>query len=208
MAKKKKKIRKYTRIVELIIADDATELAIDAISLVSQPAIEENWVYMSKAKNNLTLAKVDEDKKTIISPALIPCKSIYRYDADSDSDYFVYFSKDTVKKCSELYLKHNNHHKATLEHTDRIGGILTVESWIKAGDQDKSNLYGYEGLPIGTWFVSMKVDNPDVWTMVKENKISGLSIEGYFVDRVESLQKKNTFTNEKILTALKELLNE
>ena len=43
---------------------------------------------------------------------------------------------------------------------------------------------------------------------VKENKILGLSIEGYFVDRVESLQKNTKFTNEKILTALKELLNE
>ena len=208
MAKKKKKPKKYTRIVELVIADDATELAIDCISLVSQPAIEQNWVYMSKAKNNLTLSKIDEDKKTIISPALIPSKSIYRFDNETQSDYYVYFSKETVKKCSELYLKHNNHHKATLEHTDRIGGILTVESWIKAGDQDKSNLYGYEGLPIGTWFVSMKVSNPDVWELVKQNKISGLSIEGYFVDRVESLQKKNTFTNDKILTALKELLNE
>ena len=54
----------------------------------------------------------------------------------------------------------------------------------------------------------MKVDNPEVWELVKQNKISGLSIEGYFVDRVESLQKKNTFANDKILTALKELLNE
>ena len=39
---------------------------------------------MSRAKNNLTLAKVDEAKKELISPALIPLKSIYRYDADTD----------------------------------------------------------------------------------------------------------------------------
>lgn len=207
MGTKKKKYRKSTKIVELIISDDATELAIDAISLVSAPAIEENWVYMSNPKNNLTLSKIDEDKRTIISPALIPLKNIYRYDANTDQEYYVYFSKDTVKQASELYLKHNNHHKATLEHAERIAGILTVESWVKAGDSDKSKIFGYD-LPDGTWFVSLKIDNSEVWDLVKQNKISGLSIEGYFVDRVESLQKSTTFTNDKILTALKELLNE
>ena len=207
MPKKKKTKKKYTKIVELIIADDAESLAIDAISLVSSPAIEENWVYMSNPKNNLTLSKIDEEKKTIISPALIPNKSIFRFNADTNQEYYVYFSRETVKQASELYLKHNNHHKATLEHTDRLAGILTVESWVKAGDSDKSKLYGYD-LPDGTWLVSMKVDNPEIWALVKDKKIAGLSIEGYFVDRVESLQKQTKFKNKELLTALKELLNE
>ena len=73
---------KTTAIVELVIDPSEEALAIDCISLVSAPAIEENMVYMSKAKNNLTLAKVDEDKRELISPALIPDKNIYRYDAD------------------------------------------------------------------------------------------------------------------------------
>ena len=60
---------KETKIVELIIDPSEEELAIDCISLVSAPAIEENMVYMSKAKNNLTLAKIDEDKRELISPA-------------------------------------------------------------------------------------------------------------------------------------------
>ena len=79
---------KPTRIVELVIQDDNQELAIDAISLVSAPAIEENLIFMSKAKNNLTLAKIDTDKREIISPALIPNKNIYRVDENGD-DYYV-----------------------------------------------------------------------------------------------------------------------
>ena len=50
---------KPTRIVELVIQDDNQELAIDAISLVSAPAIEQDFVYFGKEKSNLTLAKVD-----------------------------------------------------------------------------------------------------------------------------------------------------
>ena len=52
-----------TKIVELVIADDSQELAIDAISLVTSPAIEQDFVYFNKSKNNLTFAKVDEEKR-------------------------------------------------------------------------------------------------------------------------------------------------
>ena len=196
---------KTTSIVELVVSDD--ELAIDCISLVSAPAIEENMVYMSKAKNNLTLAKVDEDKQELISPALIPEKSIYRYDADTDSDYYVYFSKDTVKKCAYSYLKNNNHHKATLEHQDRVSGVLTVESWIIEDTKtDKSTLYGFS-LPKGTWMVKMAITNLDLWSKIKSGDIKGLSIEGFFTSKYESMRKQEP-TDEEILKALNEIINE
>jgi len=186
-----------TKIVELIIADDSQELAIDAISLVTSPAIEQDFVYFGKEKNNLTFAKVDEEKRMLVSPALIPNKQIFRHDPNTDSDYYVYFSKDTVRKASELYLKHNNHHKATYQHQDRVSGVLTVESWIKEGDQDKSKLYGYD-LPNGTWFVKMKIENDELWQKIKEGELKGLSIEGYFTNKFEQMQKKEPTTEQKI----------
>ena len=198
---------KTTSIVELVIDESNESLAIDAISLVSAPAIEENMVYMSKAKNNLTLAKIDSEKREIISPALIPDKNIYRYDADTDSDYYVYFSKDTVKKCAYSYLKNNNHHKATYQHQDRVSGVLTVESWIIEDPKlDKSSLYGYN-LPKGTWMVKMSITNDELWNKVKSGDIRGLSIEGFFTSKYEAMQKKNQEpTNEEILKALNEII--
>jgi len=196
---------KETKIVELIIQDDNQELAIDAISLVTSPAIEQDFVFFGKEKNNLTFAKVDEEKRMLVSPALIPNKNIFRHDPNTDSDYYVYFSKETVRKASELYLKHNNHHKATYQHQDRVSGVLTVESWIKEGDSDKSKLYGYD-LPNGTWFVKMKIENDELWQKIKAGELKGLSIEGYFTNKFEQMQKKE-FTNEEVKTALKELLS-
>ena len=196
---------KTTSIVELVIDDSNESLAIDAISLVSAPAIEENMVYMSKAKNNLTLAKIDSEKREIISPALIPLKSIYRYDADTDSDYYVYFSKDTVKKCAYSYLKNNNHHKATYQHQDRVSGVLTVESWIIEDPKlDKSSLYGYN-LPSGTWMVKMSITNDELWNKVKSGDIKGLSIEGFFTSKYEAMQKSEP-TDKEILEALNEII--
>lgn len=196
-----------TKIVELVISEENEALTIDAISLVTNPAIEQDFVYFSKEKNNLTFAKVDEEKRELISPALIPNKQIFRYDANTDSEYYVYFSKNTVKFAAYSYLKHNNHHKATEQHNDRVSGVLTVESWIKEGDKDKSNMYGYD-LPVGTWFVKMKIENDEIWNRIKSGELKGLSIEGYFVDKAEKLAKQEkTYTRQEILEALNELIN-
>ena len=196
---------KTTKIKELVISKDAKELAIDAISLVSAPAIEQDFVFFGKEKNNLTFAKIDEEKRMLVSPALIPNKQIFRYDPNTDSEYYVYFSPATVQKASELYLKHNNHHKATYEHQDRVSGVLTVESWIKEGDMDKSKLYGFD-LPNGTWFVKMKINNDELWKKIKDGELRGLSIEGYFTDRFEGMKQQPT--DAEILSALNEIINE
>jgi len=197
---------KSTKVIELLISDESEELTIDAISLVTSPAIEQDFVYFGKEKNNLTFAKIDEEKRMLVSPALIPEKTIFRYDPNTDSDYYVYFSKDTVRKAAELYLKHNNHHKATYQHEERVPGVLTVESWIKEGEQDKSKLYGYD-LPNGTWFVKMKIENDEMWNKIKEGELKGLSIEGYFTNKFEQMQNKKP-TNLEILSALNEIIKD
>ena len=197
--------KKLTKITELVISDDNEELSIDAISLVTSPAIEVDFVFFGKDKHNLTFSKIDEEKRMLISPALIPNKQIFRYNPNTDSEYYVYFSTDTVRKASELYLKYNNHHKATYQHQDRVAGVLTVESWIKEGDQDKSKMYGYD-LPNGTWFVKMKIENNDLWEKIKAGELKGLSIEGYFVDKMEKMSK--TVTDEEIVAAYNELVKE
>ena len=197
---------KTTSIVELVIDENSEELAIDCISLVSAPAIEQDFVFFGKEKNNLTFAKVDEEKRMLISPALIPEKSIFRHDPQTSSDYYVYFSKATVRQASELYLKNNNHHKATQEHSERVSGVLTVESWIIEDSKiDKSTLYGFS-LPKGTWMVSMRITNDEIWKEIKSGSLKGLSIEGYFCDKMEKMSEK-TPTDQEILSALNEMLN-
>ena len=198
---------KTTKIVELVIADESPELTIDAISLVTSPAIEENFVFFGKEKNNLTFAKIDEEKRMLVSPALIPNKQIFRHDPNTNSDYYVYFSKETVAEAASLYLKHNNHHKATYQHEEDVTGVLTVESWIKEGDMDKSKLYGYD-LPDGTWFVKMKINNDDIWSKIKDGELKGLSIEGFFIDKMEKMSETVKPTDEDILTALNEIIQD
>jgi hypothetical protein len=45
-------------------------------------------------------------------------------------------------------------------------------------------------LPVGTWMVSMKIDNDEVWKeYIKEGKVRGFSIEGWFVDKMKTRTK-------------------
>jgi len=193
-------------IVELIVDENNEELAIDAISLVTSPAIETDFVYFNATESNLTLAKVNEEQRLLVSPALIPYKQIYRYDANKDRNYYVYFTADTVRKAAEAYMKHHNTNNATLQHEEKVTGVHTVESWIvEDSKNDKSNLYGYE-LPKGTWFVSMRVNNDEVWQRIKSGELKGLSIEGYFVDKMEKLSVEQEPTDNEILLALADLL--
>ena len=169
------------KIVELILDEAEMMAGVQAISIVEYPAIEENFVKLSKDQE-IKLAEVDSERRILMGPALIPNKTIYR--KNGEDEYYIYFSKDTIRKVSEMFLTKGNQNKSTLEHQIDLQGLSVVESWIVEGEQDKSRAFGME-VPEGTWMVSMKVYNEDVWEKyVKTGKVKGFSIEGYFADKV------------------------
>ena len=109
--------------------------------------------------------------------ALIPNKPIFR--KRNETMFYVYFSKDTVRRASELFFQNSNQNNATLEHQMSVNGLTVVESWIVEDTKmDKSAKYGLE-MPEGTWMISMKVENDEIWNdYVKTGKVKGFSIEG------------------------------
>jgi len=170
------------RIVELVIDEEAELYGIDAISLVDRPAIELDFIALKQQK--VQFAEVDAEKRILIGPALVPDKPIYR--KNGEDEFYVYFSKSTVRKAAELYLKHGNQRNHTLEHEHKINGLTVVESWmVEDKEKDKSAAYDLD-VPVGTWMVAVKVDNEAIWQeWVKEGKVKGFSIEGYFVDKMK-----------------------
>ena len=171
------------RIVELLIDEEAALSGIEAISIVDKPAIDEKFIALSEEKK-IQLAEVDKEKKILMGAALVPNRNIFR--EDENDGYYIYFSEDTVRKASELFLVRGNQNQSTLEHQADLHGLSVVESWIIEDEiHDKSRKYGMD-LPVGTWMVSMKVNNDDVWdNYVKTGLVSGFSIEGYFTDSVD-----------------------
>ena len=198
-------------IVELIL-DEEDAIGIEAISVVESPAIEEDFIALKNQE--FKLAEVDKEKRILMGAALIPNKPIYR--RNEDNEYYIYFSRDTVRKASELFFINGNQNKSTLEHQMPLTGLSVVESWIvEDKEKDKTRMYDME-MPLGTWMVSMKVLNDDIWNnYVKTGKVKGFSIEGYFADKAErpkdksikdELAKLEEIEAEALITELKQIL--
>jgi len=197
-------------IIELIIDENEEYSGIDAISVVESPAIEEPFIAL-KNEDKIRLAEVSKEKRLLMGAALIPDKPIYR--KSGDHEFYIYFSKDTVAKASQMFLKAGNQSQATMEHNDqKLDGMTIVESWlIEDNVHDKSRKYGLD-MPIGTWMVAMKVDNDDIWNnYVKEGKVKGFSIEGYFADKLnrpKDKQKDQYSEDDKLLNDIIDVLKE
>ena len=199
------------RIVELIIDEKDENSGIEAVSLVETPAIEENFIALNKQE--IMLAEVDKEKRLLMGAALIPNKQIYRKNDKTGDEYYIYFSKDTVRKASELFFKRSNHKNATFEHKQPIKGTTIVESWIVESEKDKSRHYGLN-VPVGSWMVSMKIDDDDLYAKAKSGEVKGFSIEGYFADRYDMAEVNGSqnvsieeLEKEMVLEELKELLS-
>ena len=188
------------RIVELIIDEKDEQSGIDAISVVMSPAIESNFIHLSK--HEVVLKEIDAEKRILMGAALIPDKQIYRRNDKTKDEYYIYFSKATIRKASELFLMNANQNNSTLEHSQKLKGMSVVESWIIEGENDKSKNYGFD-LPQGTWMISMKVNNDEIWDKVKLGEVKGFSIEGYFADRYEMSIDEDEILIEKIKSIIK-----
>ena len=195
------------QIIELIIDETEEVSGIEAISIVSAPAIEEGFIAL-KNEAQVRLAEVDKEKRLLIGAALIPDKTIYR--KTGDEEFYIYFSKATVAKASQMYLQAGNQGQATLEHaSEKLEGMNIVESWLIEDEvHDKSRKYGLN-LPLGTWMITMKVDNDEMWNeYVKKNLVSGFSIEGYFIDRLKKNEADKYSQDDKLLKQIIDVLEQ
>ena len=197
------------KIIELILDEEQDEIGVDAISIVESPAIESDFVALKNEE--IKLAEVDKDKRILMGALLIPNKPIYRN--GEEGEYYIYFSKDTIVKASQMFLQNGNQSNSTLEHNKVLDGLTLVESWIVESEQDKSRHYGLN-VPVGTWMGSVKVNNSKIWeNYVKTNKVKGFSIEGYFADKMEQTKKlakedmEENISNE-IINEIRNILNE
>ena len=194
------------RIVELILDEEQEESGIEAISIVESPAIESDFVALNSEE--IKLAEVDKDKKILLGALLIPNKPIYRN--GEEGEYYIFFSKDTIVKASQMYLKNGYQNKSTLEHSEALNGLTLVESWIVEDEvMDKSRKYGLN-VPVGTWMGAVKVNNEEIWQeYVKTNKVKGFSIEGYFADKMgkpKEEAKEDLSEDDKIINKIVNIL--
>ena len=157
--------------------------------------IEQFEYLFTQQTNNKQHFQADVEKKIVLGPAMIPDMKIFRKDKKGDP-YYVFFSAETIKMIAEKYMKNKYLDNNDMMHDGQaVPDVYVTESWIKEDDNDKSVKYGYGDLPIGTWFVAMKVKNDAIWAKVKDHQLNGFSVSGFF-EEVAAFHREEAFLKE------------
>ncbi len=176
------------RLYELIISDEEVD-EVFAISMVDDPAIEAYGNYFDKEEVHF---KEIKEEGLFMAPILIPDKKILRLDGQG-VPYEVYFSPETIKRLSQMYLEKKYQDSVTIEHENKVEGITLVESWVKESrEKDKSKLYGLN-VPVGSWLGTFKIDNEEMRDKFRKGEVSAVSIEGIF-EHLEKTPKQELET--------------
>ena len=187
--------------IEYFINEEKDESGVYAISLVSAPAIESTFIALSEHKIDMKL--IDDERGILMGVALIPDKKILR---KGTPDYNIWFSKDTVRRASEIFMERSHHKDSTLEHEQTISDNVVVETWIKEDEvHDKSVKFGLDA-PLGSWIIAMKIGNEDILEKAKQGVLNGFSIEGLFDDEPQKTQG-DLSKEEEIMNELNEMIN-
>ena len=168
-----------------------TETGIDRISLVQMPAVESNFLAFAKDKKQVMFS-ANEEQKMITGVLMRADYPIYRNDSEL-GEYYIQFSKETIKQMAQKLLLDNHQNWVNIEHISNsdVEGVNMVEMYLK--DTEKGiNPKGFEDISNGSLIATFKVNNPNIWNLIKEGSFLGFSIEGSFafekaIDEEESI---------------------
>lgn len=167
-----------------------------------------NWAAdkLKSIRNEMSFSVFSMEEKMVVGPAMIPDKMIIRRNEITGEVYYVYFTEQTIKKLQQKFMLEKLLDKTNVEHGRKfLNGVSVVESWIVDDPQyDKQQVFGMN-YPKGTWMVSIKIEDDSIWKKVKDGKLNGFSVQGYFLEKAK-FSKDNTETLEKIKDILKQTL--
>ena len=169
-------------------------------------AVRNNASLRRRSNFSLNFSRIDEEKRIVAGPLMVPNKFIFRRDENGDP-YYVFFSKDTIRRIQERFNKSGFQNITDIDHDGdiRTDNIL-LEQWIiESREYDKSKFYGFNNLPKGTWFGVYKVNDDKTWEDIRSGKIRGFSIAGDFINKAKQVQNTDEILMNKIIDILSQI---
>ena len=142
------------------------------VSIVDFPAIERDFIQLSK-QTELKFS-VNDEKRTISGPALIPDFPIYR--ESYGKKFYIKFSAEVIKDYAVKFFKDGREGEGNIQHNWGVNGITFFESYLINKERGIVPAE-FADLPDGTWMLSAKVDNDQVWQMIKNGDLRGFSVD-------------------------------
>jgi hypothetical protein len=165
---------------------------IELISLVDAPAVERDFIKFSKEAE--VKMKINEEQRIVTGVALIPGQKIYR--EDQNGKYYIQFSREAIERAVVKFFEERHSADANLMHEYEADGIVYFESYLI--NRERGILpVEFADCPDGTWVVSAKILNDNVWELIKQGVLRGFSIEGKlgFQSEISSLEELLDYIN-------------
>lgn len=148
------------------------ESVFNNVSIVDNPAIEQNFIQLSKQAE--IKFSINEERRTISGPVLIPDFPIYR--RFGNKEFYIKFTKDVIKDYAIKFFKDGREGEGNVQHNWGVNGITFYESFLLNKERNIAPKE-FEDLPDGTWFLSAKVENDDVWKLIADGSLKGFSVD-------------------------------
>lgn len=184
-------------IIKAVLTDD--EQGLKFMSAVESPAIMVQWVKFNN-EEPIKMAIQSEEQRIVFAPALIPDLPIYRN--MNGKEFYLTFDRQTIEQIALKFAKDNLLNSIDLNHDGiKLNGVQIYQSFV-TNEKTVENVKAFETLPVGTWYVGAKVDNEEVWNLIKEEKLNGWSIDGLFEFKLD-----NTLSDNEIEQMIDDVLN-
>jgi len=153
--------------------DETKEIEMIVNSFVSEPATEKEWLFFNRKKQVLNF--YDDEQQIVTSVVMLANTPIYRN--DDGYEYKLVFTPDAIKKMAFDYFSKNGFNKISIEHDGKEieGAAILLESYFV--DNVKSVPQKFGKIPEGSWIMSYKVVDKELWQAIKEKKLRGFSVE-------------------------------
>lgn len=194
-------------IYEAVIDEMDESTGFKLISIVRDPAIGVKAMCFSEMDKIEIKLKVVEDKQLLIGPALIPDLKIYRN--DQYGEYYTIFRSEQIRKMVERFNRSGSNKKINFNHSNKmIDAYIMQDFIIEDPVYNNARAYGYDNLPVGTYFIVCKVEDKKFWdSYVKSEGFSGFSVEGLFGMRLIELSKNFDIEISEIIDEIDDISN-
>lgn len=124
---------------------------------------------------------MDEERKIIVSPAMIPNMEIYRRN-EKMGEFKVIFEPEQIDVIQEKFMKQLYINNVNEMHDSKkiIEGVFMKNSWVSDISMGIHAPEMFKHLPDRTWYISYKFTDEAWAKYVKTGEFKGVSVEGMF----------------------------
>ena len=163
-----------------ISENDNDKAEVDFVALVENPAIKENFLAFNEQAQRQTFEITNEDEKIVTGLAMVADMPIYRN--MEGREFYTFFDAATIKQIAQRFFRKKYNFNLNLNHNPeyKVNDVYLFESWIVDRESGKLPMQQFKDVADGSWFISAKIDNEEIWQAIKRGEFKGFSIEGFF----------------------------